>query len=938
MITLLLKHQLPMRRWLIGALLAVISVIAAPQQAQAMNAIEAMDKVCGLADGAICGPAYKSVSNNCFHSSDELACAISIVSAVSGSDIPSTVDVILNCAQEGLPISQKCLALLNGTGLDTTKINEAQKIITHCASILTASGATDAIDDAIVCADMVLDSSIAKDAELSVPSWVNSLFDVYMAIRDKDFWMLLAKVGETVACALIDYFLCVDLCSYLGEIYAAGKAVVDTANDIGQGKTPDWVPAPIKSALNSVRKSCDATMPTTKYHELYFAPAIDTVVVGMQKNLSADSWTPVVKPRWNQCKNYYHTRSFAPHDWCKNGEAVAQEYCDRIRDNMFHPAVMHRYFTVALVNRYPQLAVIEAAKIQTQLPAGTPLMRTVIINALGLRKVKLSTKNADGTVSSVLADPSSYPGYLDWGTAGSTSFARAETFVREPYFKAVAKGSHNTGIVYYDFPLNIDGAAQEWLSVEVPKAAKATKAVLDNLIATGCKVANGQFLCDTVAEINACRTIFGGGDIDDNPCAENRGTSAQVEMLRWHKEKRFQKANVACSYDILWNSNAIGCDSPADVLACDAMLRKEYAVTGIMPKKGVMDCQHRITPQKKKWAELMPQLAEVLTPGFVLNLNLNTPTPPSNTKYRACKVDATDPLIARCPGDPIASSHQNFKLAEQLMGKGNADECTAAEAARSPHWVEAPCVIWDRKSAVISVSGNPAGTAGTTINIVPPGGKLPQIAPRPLQAPPTPPAPTPAFKPPLQALVPPPTQPIISALTPPAPPLPAPPAPKPPVGTFEPIIQPLTPPPAPPLPAPPAPKLPAPAFKPPLQALVPPPTQPIISALTPPPAPPLPAPPAPKPPTPAFKPPLQALVPPPTQPTQPTISALNPPVGAIAKPIDKPIAIDGCVLFLGRATELLCNTDKSFEACKPLVDSGKLQTCRRTSTDVYKKK
>ncbi len=82
-----------------------------------------------------------------------------------------------------------------------------------------------------------------------------------------------------------------------------------------------------------------------------------------------------------------------------------------------------------------------------------------------------------------------------------------------------------------------------------------------------------------------------------------------------------------------------------------------------------------------------------------------------------------------------------------------------------------------------------------------------------------------------------------------------------------------------------------------------------------------------QPPSPALpKPPVPVVVAPP--------SGLALGLGLAAKPIN----IDGCSLFLGRTTELLCNTDRSFNECKPFVDSGKLQSCRRTGlTVVYKK-
>lgn len=539
---------------------------------------------------------------------------------------------------------------------------------------------------------------------------------------------LVCLIGGPVACTALKlaaevYEVCVALYKGGAFVYKTAKK---TVSDVLSGKTPGWVPGPIRDGLNDLRKSCDTTMPTAKYYDLYFAPVVDKVVIGMDSGVN-DPWTPVVLPRWNACKSYYYTRSFTSNPVCTNGEAVAQEYCDRIRDNQFHPAVMKRYFSSQVVTRYPKLAKDTINGIQQKLPPGTPDMRIAIASAMGMFYRK------DGSV--------------DYGKAGTLAMSRAISYVKEPYFRAVAKGQHNTGITYYDFPLDVDGAAKDMLAKDAVVAAKITNQLLANLQAAGCKINNQKFICDTLKEINECETAFIGG-YGGTPCVRQTTTAAQVEMIAWHKDKRFQAAGLACSYDILWNTTAVGCSDPDFVKQCNTLLQNTYRNKAVLdiPKAGVMDCQLKRTPEQKKWADAMPQVAQVLSPGFDFNFNINTPTPATKKHLPECKLHSTDPLQVSCPGLPIAPGSPNYKLAEQLLGAGHVRECTAAERSSAEHWVDTPCINWSRVVAVDQDSNKfgttnepvktPGGVAiGTTV-----GAKLPpkiNVAP-----------PTGAFKPP----------------------------------------------------------------------------------------------------------------------------------------------------------------------------------------------
>ena len=139
-----------------------------------------------------------------------------------------------------------------------------------------------------------------------------------------------------------------------------------------------------------------------------------------------------------------------------------------------------------------------------------------------------------------------------------------------------------------------------------------------------------------------------------------------------------------------------------------------------IPKAGVMDCQLKRSPDQKRWGDVMPQVAQVLTPGFKFDFNINAPVnaPAASNKQPECTVDAKDPLIVHCPGLPAGTNSEGYKLAEQLLGKGRVRECTTADRSLSPHWVETPCIIWNRVVAVDNSTGK-SGTTGAKVGADP---------------------------------------------------------------------------------------------------------------------------------------------------------------------------------------------------------------------------
>jgi len=218
---------------LLTLLVFVFAALLPTRQARADDskaAIDALKTVCSKV--AICGEfnAATKVIDACFgENKDRLNCAVAIVDIASGGQIgtgEAYISAVVDCAKDGLPISDSCRNQLVSAGVPPDKIDDVNAIIGACHDL-------GKVDEAINCAQGLLDSPLAKDADVNIPSWVDSLFDVYHDIRDKDYLDLVEKVGVTVVCAVAEYLSSVDFCGAIATLVEIGGDVVDVVEDVG---------------------------------------------------------------------------------------------------------------------------------------------------------------------------------------------------------------------------------------------------------------------------------------------------------------------------------------------------------------------------------------------------------------------------------------------------------------------------------------------------------------------------------------------------------------------------------------------------------------------------------------------------------------------------------------------------------------------------------
>jgi hypothetical protein len=286
------------------ALLAATVLALMPvREARAMDAFEAVKTVCDQVNG-LCGPGYVDIVDKCFKNSDELACTLAIINLASGGSVSQgtdKVDALIGCINAGLPIQGQCDADLAAAGVPTDQINDAHSVITTCAKIGHAGNAGAGIDAVIVCADTLLDSSVAQQADIGIPAWVDYLFDIYGDIKEKDYWGLVYHVGATVACAVSQYITGgVDVCGFLKDLAELAGAVYDAAGD---------VIAFLTDAFDTDPKN----MPLANYYAIHWAPKIEGFARDMfqQPQPGIDPWVDAETQR-NDCYNYFNTHSLSP--------------------------------------------------------------------------------------------------------------------------------------------------------------------------------------------------------------------------------------------------------------------------------------------------------------------------------------------------------------------------------------------------------------------------------------------------------------------------------------------------------------------------------------------------------------------------------------------------------------------------------------------------
>ena len=279
------------------ALVASLLPAKPAQASDASDAIEALKTVCSKAQG-LCGPGYIDIVEGCFKGSDEIKCAMAIVNVSMGgkvSEAKGQIDAVISCINDGLPIKETCNAYLKAAGVSGAQINEAYALVKQCSSI-------NDVDDAIVCADALLDSSIAEDADLGIPSWVDSMFDVYVDIREKDYWGLVYHVGATIACAVANYFTGVDVCAFLADLAEIAGDVVDGAKEVAGA---------LNNAGEKIFTNQTQHVPVIQFFMEYWLPDVDTYARNIVVQKNSNYWSANVGTKHLHCKNYFdsHTMS-----------------------------------------------------------------------------------------------------------------------------------------------------------------------------------------------------------------------------------------------------------------------------------------------------------------------------------------------------------------------------------------------------------------------------------------------------------------------------------------------------------------------------------------------------------------------------------------------------------------------------------------------------
>jgi hypothetical protein len=306
-------------RYAVFLLLTLAVTLFPAKEAKAESAIDVLLKVCAQI-GDVCGPieSAKAVANDCFKKSgDELACAVAIIGVATGGQQKEgikQINAVISCIKAVPDLTNKakfdatCRPLLQAAGVNVGKIDEVYGIASKC-------GNADDVDDFIYCADTLIDSSFAEEADLGIPSWVNSLFEIYIDIDQKDYWGLVYNVGATVACAVANYFTGNDVCAFLADI-------AEFASDVADGVVA--VGGALNNAGEKVFTNQRKHVPVVQYFNENWLPDVDTYANAIVVQKNTGYWSANVGAKFNSCVAYFDSHTMS--------EDKATRACSDMRD------------------------------------------------------------------------------------------------------------------------------------------------------------------------------------------------------------------------------------------------------------------------------------------------------------------------------------------------------------------------------------------------------------------------------------------------------------------------------------------------------------------------------------------------------------------------------------------------------------------------------
>ncbi len=648
------------RRAICALLLLTLAVLCPTKPAHAETVFDVLDKVCsGLP--SVCGAAedYAKVAKVCFKDKDELGCVVAIIGAAGGGGSNNQLGGIFACvkavpnASNEADFRAKCQPYLNASGAGEY-VADAYSIYSKCAH-------ADDVDDAIYCAQAVSNSSVVESANV-IPSWVGSLFDVYVDIDKKDYWGLVKDVGATVACAVANFFLSVDVCGFLDDIVKVGEAIIGAL-----GEVVDFV-SDFLGGGGTTYKIHGKEVSETEF------------IVHMYGNAP---WNP---------KGVSNGSVQARMESAKNWNAHKAAVIAAVRSSPFKLVIPDDYanntWTIyAQRNVYPEwdtrtrriLALRNESIANSAAGVTASQVQQMLTETDETKRRKLVTDTYKNCVYASLALSEAL---IEWTKEGRSGAGEGVT-------DTTSSCSYAMG--------------QKLIPTTGPDACALKLQPTKEAFSAHCNTNRSKQLCDNVRGIvgSTAVTECTGG----NPVAV-----AQTEIMQWIKAKPFEKAGIQCGYNLLFSTVAIACEDPASVKQCNALLQNEFGASMGLPKAGVMDCQVQESKGHKDLIEKMQQVAQVLSPNFSF-LDAQKPATPKS-KLPDCKVSLKDPLIVSCPKPALTAEAQQFKLAEQLIGVGKVRECTAGEYA-SESWVKTPCIHWYQATVALGDTGALNGITGT---------------------------------------------------------------------------------------------------------------------------------------------------------------------------------------------------------------------------------
>lgn len=646
-------------RGIVCALMLVTFAVLCPTKTvHAESVFDVLDKVCGGLP-ALCGAAedYKNVAKACFKDKDELGCVVAII-GIGGGGGSNQLDGIFSCikavpnAANEADFRAKCQPYLNASGAGAY-VDDAYSIYSKCAH-------ADDVDDAIYCAQAVNNSSVVEETH-TIPSWVGSLFDIYVDIDKPDYWGLVKDVGATVACGVAHFFLTVDLCGFFDDIAKVGEAIIGALGEVidfisdlfGGGGTTYKIHGKEVSQTDFVTYlyghapwnpkevvfgSVQARMEGAKSWSVHKAAVISAVRISPFKLSMTDEYA-------NNLWTIYAQRDVYP-EW----------------DKRTRPMIALRNDAIA-----KSAAAIGATQVQQMLTEADETKR---------RKLITDTYKTCVSASQALSEA-----LIEWTKEGRSGAGEGVTDVTSSCSYAMG---------------------QRLIPTVGPDACELKLQPTKEAFSAHCNTNRSRQLCDNVKGVvgSTALTECTGG---------NAVTVAQTGIMQWIKAKPFEKAGIQCGYNLLFSTVAIACEDPISVKQCNALLQKEFGASMGLPKAGVMDCQVQESRAHKDLAEKMAQVAQVLSPNFSFP-GASIPATPKS-KLPDCKVSSKDPLIVSCPKPTLAANAPQYKLAEQLLGVGKVRECAAGEFS-GEHWVKTPCIYWYQ--GVVTI-GNGGGQPGNTV-------------------------------------------------------------------------------------------------------------------------------------------------------------------------------------------------------------------------------